>query len=213
MATVAATAAGRKRSPRGRKPLTAVLDNDVNISAGKADVAAALLSPPQKAKRAASKRGKLAAAQAPPVADEPMGTSPAQPLGNDAAEVSAGKAEPASTQKAKRAPSKGGRGKAGAPAPSMADELTELQGMLERLRLEKENAEEMVRERDEVIRKKEEEIETKGKQQERLQAELKKMQRIKEFKPTMVCTCIDLFHHRVCVLIGYLYLPTRYHFV
>lgn len=67
----------------------------------------------------------------------------------------------------------------------MADELTELQGMLERLRLEKEKAEEMVRERDEVIRKKEEEIETKGKQQERLQAELKKMQRVKEFKPTM----------------------------
>ncbi|KAM0876088.1 hypothetical protein ACQ4PT_036413 [Festuca glaucescens] len=184
MATVAA--AGRKRSPRGRKPLAAVLENDVNISAGKADVAAALLSPPQKAKRASSRRGKLAAAvQAPPVADEPMGTSPSQAVDIDATEVSAGKVEPtpASTQKAKRAPSKGGRGKAA--APSMADELTELQGMLERLRLEKEKAEEMVRERDEVIRKKEEEIETKGKQQERLQAELKKMQRIKEFKPTM----------------------------
>jgi upstream-binding transcription factor len=197
MATVAA--AGRKRSPRGRKPLAAVLDNDVNISAGKADVAAALLSPPQKAKRASSRRGKLAAAVV--QADEPMGTSPAQALDIDAAEVSAGKVEPApaSTQKAKRAPSKGDRGKAAA-APSMADELTELQGMLERLRLEKEKAEEMVRERDEVIRKKEEEIETKGKQQERLQAELKKMQRIKEFKPTMVCICIDLFHHGVCVL-------------
>ena len=91
----------------------------------------------------------------------------------------------------KRAPSKSGRGKA-AP-PSMADELTELQGMLERLRLEKVKAEEMARERDEVIRKKEEEIETKGKQQERLQAELKKMQRIKEFKPTMVCICVDLY--------------------
>ncbi|KAM0833031.1 hypothetical protein ACQ4PT_064524 [Festuca glaucescens] len=182
MATVAA--AGRKRSPRGRKPLAAVLDNNVNISAGKADVAAALLSPPQKVKRASSRRGKLAAAvQASSVADEPMGTSPAQALDIHATEVSAGKVEPASTQKANRAPSKGGRGKAA--APSMADELTELQGMLERLRLEKEKAEEMVRERDEVIRKKEEEIETKGKQQERLQAELKKVQRIKEFKPTM----------------------------
>ncbi|XP_051227305.1 high mobility group B protein 6 [Lolium perenne] len=182
MATVAA--AGRKRSPRGRKPLAAVLDNDVNISAGKADAAAALLSPPQKAKRAGSRRGKLAAAAV--QADEPMGTSPAQALDIDAADVSAGNVEPApaSTQKAKRAPSKGGRGKAAA-APSMADELTELQGMMEKLRLEKEKAEEMVRERDEVIRKKEEEIESKGKQQERLQAELKKMQRIKEFKPTM----------------------------
>ncbi|KAK1616841.1 hypothetical protein QYE76_022358 [Lolium multiflorum] len=179
MATTVA-AAGRKRSPRARKPLAAVLDNDVNISAGKADVAAALLSPPQKAKRAGSRRGKLAAAAV--QADEPTGTSPAQALAIDATEVSAGKVEPApaSTQKAK----KGGRGKAAA-APSMADELTELQGMMEKLRLEKEKAEEMVRERDEVIRKKEEEIETKGKQQERLQAELKKMQRIKEFKPTM----------------------------
>ncbi|CAM0945943.1 unnamed protein product [Alopecurus aequalis] len=178
MATV--VVAGRKRSPRGRKALAAVLDNDANISAGIADVAAALLSPPQKAKRAASKRGKVAAVA---VTDELMGMSPAQVLDTKATEVSAGKVEPAPTQKVKRAPSKSGRGKAA--SPSMVDELTELQGMLERLRLEKEKAEEMVRERDEVIRKKEEEIETKGKQQVRLQAELKKMQRIKEFKPTM----------------------------
>uniref|UniRef100_A0ACD5ZNU9 Uncharacterized protein n=1 Tax=Avena sativa TaxID=4498 RepID=A0ACD5ZNU9_AVESA len=181
MASVAA--AGRKRSPRGRKPLAAVLDNDVNISAGKAAVPAAILSPPQKAKRATSKRDKVLAA-----AEELTGTSPAKVLDiNATTRVSAGKADaaaaPASAQKAKRAPSKSGKAKA--VAPSMADELTELQGMLERLRLEKEKAEEMVRERDEVIRKKEEEIETKGKQQQRLQAELKKMQRVKEFKPTM----------------------------
>jgi hypothetical protein len=81
---------------------------------------------------------------------------------------------PPSAQKAERASSKSGKGKAAA-APSMADELTELQGILERLWLEKE-------------------IKTKGKQQERLQVELKKMQRIKEFKPTMVCTSIDLLH-------------------
>uniref|UniRef100_A0ACD5Z4N2 Uncharacterized protein n=1 Tax=Avena sativa TaxID=4498 RepID=A0ACD5Z4N2_AVESA len=160
MATMVA-AAGRKRSPRGRKPLAPVLDNDVNISGGKA----ALLSsqPPEKAKR-----GNVSTA--------------AEVLDIDATKVSSGKVD---AHKANRAPSKSGKAKVAVAAPSMADELTELQGMLERLRLEKEKAEEMVRERDEVIRKKEEEIETKGKQQQRLQAELNKMQRIKEFKPTM----------------------------
>uniref|UniRef100_A0A0E0CIP3 HMG box domain-containing protein n=1 Tax=Oryza meridionalis TaxID=40149 RepID=A0A0E0CIP3_9ORYZ len=126
--------AGSRKGGRGRKALTAVLDNDANISAGKADVAAAagILSPPQKAKRATSKssKGKAAAAAA--------------------AEEQA----------------------------SVVDAVSELQGMLEKLRLEKEKAEEMVRERDEVIRKKEEE-------QGRLQAELKKVQRAKEFKPTV----------------------------
>ncbi|KAM3369993.1 hypothetical protein ACQJBY_017703 [Aegilops geniculata] len=181
MATVAA---GSRRSGRSRKPLAPVLDNDANISAGRADLAAALTPQPHKAKRTSPKMQKAEAAQASPVADEQMVTPPAQV---DAADVSLGKADvataPASTQKAKKATSK--RGKAKAAAPSMADELTELQGMLERLRLEKEKAEEMVRERDEVIRQKEEEIETKGKQQERLQAELKKMQRVKVFEPTM----------------------------
>ncbi|EAY85262.1 hypothetical protein OsI_06634 [Oryza sativa Indica Group] len=126
--------AGSRKGGRGRKALTAVLDNDANISAGKADVAAAagILSPPQKAKRATSKssKGKAAAAAA--------------------AEEQA----------------------------SVVDAVSELQGMLEKLRLEKEKAEEMVRERDEVIRRKEEE-------QGRLQAELKKVQRAKEFKPTV----------------------------
>ncbi|KAM3389528.1 hypothetical protein ACQJBY_011585 [Aegilops geniculata] len=181
MATVAA---GSRRSGRSRKPLAPVLDNDANISAGRADLAAALTPQQHKAKRTSPKMRKAEAAQASPVADEQMVTPPAQV---DAADASLGKADvataPASTQKAKRATSK--RGKAKAAAPSMADELTELQGMLERLRLEKEKAEEMVRERDEVIRQKEEEIETKGKQQERLQAELKKMQRVKVFEPTM----------------------------
>ncbi|KAG8058641.1 hypothetical protein GUJ93_ZPchr0002g24671 [Zizania palustris] len=131
MATATSTGDDKKRG-RGRKALTAVLDNDVNISAGKADVmataAAGILSPLQKSKRVSAKSKRKAAVEE--------------------------------------------------QTPSMSDELTELQGMLEKLRLEKEKAEEMVRERDEVIRKKEEE-------QGRLQAELKKMQRVKEFKPTV----------------------------
>ncbi|CAN6231122.1 unnamed protein product [Urochloa humidicola] len=137
MATVAA---GSKRGGgRGRKALVAMLDNDANISAGKAVAQAAELSasPAPKAKRASTKSGKAAKAAA------------------------------------------------AAAASSVVDDVAELQGMLERLRLEKEKAEEMVRERDEVIRKKEEEIETKEKEQERLQAELRKVQRAKEFKPTV----------------------------
>ncbi|XP_037487080.1 high mobility group B protein 6-like [Triticum dicoccoides] len=181
---MATAAAGSRRCGRSRKPLAPVLDNDANISAGRADLAAALTPQPLKAKRTSPKIRKAETGQASPVADEPMGTPPAQV---DAADAPLGKADvataPASTQKAKRASSKGGKAKGA--APSMADELTELQGMLQRLRLEKEKAEEMVRERDEVIRQKEEEIETKAKQQERLQAELKKMQRVKMFEPTM----------------------------
>nr|CAB3446318.1 unnamed protein product [Digitaria exilis] len=109
------------------------------------------------------------------------------------ANISAGKVaqsgdlSASSAPKAKRAPARSGKAAkaSAAAAASLVDDVAELQGMLERLRLEKEKAEEMVRERDEVIRKKEEEIETKEKEQERLQAELRKVQRAKEFKPTV----------------------------
>uniref|UniRef100_A0A804PHI1 HMG box domain-containing protein n=1 Tax=Zea mays TaxID=4577 RepID=A0A804PHI1_MAIZE len=135
MATAAVES--KRGSARGRKALVAVLDNEANISAGKAAQAADLSS---------------CSAQ----------------------------------KKAKRAPSRSSKAKAAAASAAVVvDDIAELQGMLERLRLEKEKAEEMVRERDEVIRKKEEEIETRDKEQERLQAELRKAQRAKEFKPTV----------------------------
>jgi hypothetical protein len=140
MATVAAWS--KRGGGRGRKALVAVLDNEANISAGKA----------------AAQAGDLSASSA---------------------------------QKAKRAPARSG--KAAKAAAAVVDDVAELQGMLERLRLEKEKAEEMVRERDEVIRKKEEEIETKEKERERLQAELRKVQRAKEFKPTVVRSQISRF--------------------
>lgn len=69
---------------------------------------------------------------------------------------------------------------------SFADELLELQGRLEQLRIEKERTEEMLRQRDEVIKQKDEEIENRGKEKDKLQKELKKLQKVKEFKPTMV---------------------------
>jgi hypothetical protein len=124
------------------------------------------------------------------------------------ANISAGKADAvhSSAQKPKRAPSKSSKAKAAAPSP-VADEMAELQGMLQRLRLEKEKAEEMVRERDDVIREKEEEIETRDKEQERLQAQLRKVQRAKEFNPTVVRTricCIPICSVQIsCILPSY----------
>ncbi|GMJ10974.1 3xHigh Mobility Group-box1 [Hibiscus trionum] len=68
---------------------------------------------------------------------------------------------------------------------SFEKELQEMQDMLQKLRIEKEKTEELLKEKDEMLKMKEEEIETKGKEQEKLQMELKKLQKMKEFKPTM----------------------------
>jgi upstream-binding transcription factor len=136
------------------------------------------------------------------------------------ANISAGKSDAvhSSAQKAKRAPSRRSKAKAAAASPvaAPADEMAELQGMLERLRLEKEKAEEMVRERDEVIRRKEEEIVTREKEQGRLQAELRKVQRAKEFKPTLVretqiFVVVVLFSHELALISFHLSLSTSEH--
>ncbi|XP_057521584.1 high mobility group B protein 13-like [Amaranthus tricolor] len=57
-------------------------------------------------------------------------------------------------------------------------DLQEMQEMLEKLKIEKEKTEEMLKEKDQILKKKEEE-------QQKLQLELKKLQKMKEFKPTM----------------------------
>ena len=69
---------------------------------------------------------------------------------------------------------------------SFADDLEELQAKLNQLRLEKERAEEMVRERDVLLKKKDEE-------REKLQKELKKVQKAREFKPNLVRSYSSLF--------------------
>ncbi|KAK8484233.1 hypothetical protein V6N12_029123 [Hibiscus sabdariffa] len=69
---------------------------------------------------------------------------------------------------------------------SFEKELQEMQDMLQKLRIEKEKTEELLKEKDEMLKLKEEEIQNKGKEQEKLQMELKKLQKMKEFKPTMV---------------------------
>ncbi|XP_022738123.1 high mobility group B protein 6-like isoform X2 [Durio zibethinus] len=68
---------------------------------------------------------------------------------------------------------------------SFEKELQEMQEMVQKLRIEKEKTEELLKEKDEMLKLKEEELETKGKDREKLQIEFKKLQKIKEFKPTM----------------------------
>ncbi|XP_042479548.1 high mobility group B protein 13-like isoform X2 [Macadamia integrifolia] len=68
---------------------------------------------------------------------------------------------------------------------SFEKELQEIQEKLEQMRLEKEKTEELLKVRDEMLKQKEEELETRGKQQEKMQLELKKLQKLKEFKPTV----------------------------
>ncbi|KAL5052880.1 hypothetical protein RYX36_033562 [Vicia faba] len=61
---------------------------------------------------------------------------------------------------------------------SFEQELLEMQEKLKQLRLEKEKT-------DELLKQKDEELENRGKEQEKLQIELKKLQKLKEFKPIM----------------------------
>ncbi|KAI5655359.1 hypothetical protein M9H77_32546 [Catharanthus roseus] len=61
---------------------------------------------------------------------------------------------------------------------SFEKELQEMQEKLEKLRIEKEQTEELLKVKDEALKQKEEE-------KEKLHGELKKLQKLKEFKPTM----------------------------
>ncbi|CAK8579315.1 unnamed protein product [Lathyrus sativus] len=64
-------------------------------------------------------------------------------------------------------------------------DLLEMQEKLQQLRLEKEKTDELLKEKDEILKQKDEELENRGKEHEKLQIELKKLQKLKEFKPTM----------------------------
>ncbi|KAL0547011.1 hypothetical protein IC582_016932 [Cucumis melo] len=72
------------------------------------------------------------------------------------------------------------------PAKQSFDkDLQEMQDMLQQLKLDKEKTEELLKEKDEMLKQKDEELKTRDKEQEKLQIELKKLQKLKEFKPTM----------------------------
>ncbi|KAB2608728.1 high mobility group B protein 6-like [Pyrus ussuriensis x Pyrus communis] len=68
---------------------------------------------------------------------------------------------------------------------SSEKKLKEMQEKLQAMRLEKEKTEELLKEKDEILKTKVEELETKGRKHDKLQMELKQLQKLKEFKPTM----------------------------
>lgn len=86
----------------------------------------------------------------------------------------------------KKAAAKGKAKQAAKKQDSFEKDMQEMQDMLEKLKIEKEKTEELLKEKDEMLKVKEEELEVKEKEQEKLQMELKKLQKMKEFKPNMV---------------------------
>lgn len=72
---------------------------------------------------------------------------------------------------------------------SFEKDLLEMQAMLEKMTIEKDKTEELLKEKEEILRKKEEELVTRDAEQERLKTELKKLQKMKEFKPNMTFAC------------------------
>ncbi|KAG8375079.1 hypothetical protein BUALT_Bualt10G0062900 [Buddleja alternifolia] len=116
--------------------------------------------------------------------------SATSPLAAPPPDNSAGKenneslSQPKSQKKTKKGASKAKK-QPSSEMSSFEKELQEMQEKLEKLKLEKEQTEETLRAREESLKQKEEELETRDKEQEKLKIELKKLQKIKEFKPTM----------------------------
>lgn len=75
---------------------------------------------------------------------------------------------------------------------SFEKDLQDLQEMLEKMKIEKQKTEELLKEKDQMLKMKDEELDVKEKEQEKLQMELKKLQKMKEFKPNMVCFLISI---------------------
>ncbi|KAL8556599.1 hypothetical protein ACS0TY_004159 [Phlomoides rotata] len=116
--------------------------------------------------------------------------SDASPVADLMPENSAGKEnhESLSQPRAEKKKSKKGVSK-GKQQPSEVSsfekQLQEMQEQLEKLKLEKEQTEEALKARDDSLKQKEEELEIRDREQEKLKIELKKLQKVKEFKPTV----------------------------
>ncbi|KAJ0049380.1 hypothetical protein Pint_15020 [Pistacia integerrima] len=91
----------------------------------------------------------------------------------------------------KKAAAKGRAKKTTKNQDSFEKDLQDLQEMLEKMKIEKEKTEELLKEKDEMLKMKDEELDVKEKEQEKLQMELKKLQKMKEFKPNMVFPIIN----------------------
>lgn len=100
--------------------------------------------------------------------------SPAAVLENPA-----GKENHESLKKTKKGVSKGGKQQQTSDASSFEKQLQEMQEQLQKLKIEKEQTED-------ALKAREEELEMRDREQEKLKIELKKLQKIKEFKPTVV---------------------------
>ncbi|XP_078439556.1 high mobility group B protein 13-like [Wolffia australiana] len=72
----------------------------------------------------------------------------------------------------------GNKPKSSNAGASIADDLEELQAKLNQLRIEKEKADEMIKERDELLKQKDEE-------REKLHKEIKKLQKTRDFNPSV----------------------------
>ncbi|KAB5511174.1 hypothetical protein DKX38_030160 [Salix brachista] len=81
-------------------------------------------------------------------------------------------------------------------ASSFEKDFQEMQEMLQQLKLEKEKTEVLLKEKDEMLKAKDDEIEMKGKEQEKMKTELKKLQKLKEFKPTMTLPFIQVLNEK-----------------
>lgn len=150
---------------------------DAAMDADTAAAAAAEAPPMMRGKKGARTRKPLkpkisassAAAQPSPSPIKPL-PSAGKENGNATSPANKGKRVPASKSKA-----------------TLAEELLDLQKMLGDMKLEKEKAEVMLKEKDAMLEKKEMELQQREEAQEKLQKELKKLQKLKEFKPTLVC--------------------------
>ncbi|KAI5601305.1 hypothetical protein BDE02_01G084000 [Populus trichocarpa] len=83
-----------------------------------------------------------------------------------------------------------------AAASSFEKDFQEMQEMLQQLKLEKEKTEVLLKEKDEMLKAKDEEIEMKGKEQEKMKTELKKLQKLKEFKPIMTLPFVQVLNEK-----------------
>ncbi|KAB5534780.1 hypothetical protein DKX38_017866 [Salix brachista] len=83
-----------------------------------------------------------------------------------------------------------------AATSSFEKDFQEMQEMLQQLKLEKEKTEVLLKAKDEMLKAKDDEIEMKGKEQEKMKTELKKLQKLKEFKPTMTLPFIQVLNEK-----------------
>ncbi|KAJ6933729.1 hypothetical protein NC651_008968 [Populus alba x Populus x berolinensis] len=83
-----------------------------------------------------------------------------------------------------------------ASASLFEKDFQEMQEMLQQLKLEKEKTEVLLKEKDDMLKAKDEEIEIKGKEQQKMKMELKKLQKLKEFKPTMTLSFVQAMNDK-----------------